>query len=57
MTKPIHTHTTNYFQILRPCLWFAKDQKIETTKFRKYFTNKAIKDLEKYGFIKLIYNG
>lgn len=55
--KPIHTHKTNYYEILRPCLWFAQDEKIETSKFREFFTNKAIQDLENHGFIKLIFNG
>jgi hypothetical protein len=57
METPIHTHKTNYYKILRPCLWFAKDDVIETNKFREYFTGKAIKSLQDFGFIKLIFNG
>lgn len=51
--KPIHTHDTKYYSILRPCLWFAKGDKIEVNKFREYFTQQAIKSLIDYGFIEV----
>jgi hypothetical protein len=51
--KPIHTHLTRYYKILKPCLWFAEGDKIDTEKFSQYFTQKAIVSLMKYQFIEL----
>lgn len=45
MRKPIHTPETKYFKILKPILWFHKDEKISTDEVREYFTQKAIKSL------------
>jgi hypothetical protein len=42
------------YEILRPCLWFAKGQVVEVNKFKEYFTPHAIKSLIEYGFIKII---
>lgn len=39
------------YKIIRPILWFAKQQIIETTKLKEYFTNKAIKDLIKENYL------
>lgn len=54
MLKPIHTHKTRYYEILRPCLWFAENEKIDIDKINEYFTQKAITSLMDYGFIKLV---
>lgn len=52
--NPIHTHKTKYYEILRPCLWFAVGDRIEMNKFQEYFTPKAVKSLMEYGFIKML---
>ncbi len=52
--KPIHTHNSRYYLILRPCLWFAEGDKIETKLFQEYFTQNAVKSLLKYEFISVI---
>lgn len=49
--EPIHTSTTSYYKIIRPCLWFAVGEKVPTEKFREYYTQTAVKSLIKYGFI------
>jgi hypothetical protein len=41
------------YEILRPCLWFAKSEFVDSGKFQEYFTPKAIKSLIKYGYIKI----
>ena len=51
--EPIHTHNTKYYKILKPCLWFAVGDKIETKKFQEYYTLKAIVSLMEYQFIEL----
>lgn len=51
MEQPIHTHNTKYYLVLRPLLWFAKGEMIETSKMREYFTPKAITSLLKFEFI------
>lgn len=33
------------YLILRPCLWFAKGDKVTHQKFCKYYTEKALQDL------------
>lgn len=41
------------YEILRPCLWFAKGEFIECSKFQKYFAPNGIKSLIEYGYIKI----
>jgi hypothetical protein len=41
------------YEILRPCLWFAKSEFIDAKKFQLYFKPRAIKSLIEYGFIKI----
>ena len=43
-----------HYEILRPCLWFAKGQKIEIEKFKEYFTPTAIRSLLEYKYIQII---
>lgn len=52
--NPIHTHNTKYYEILRPCLWFAVGEKIPTEIFTKYYTNIAVKSLLDFEFIKMV---
>jgi hypothetical protein len=52
--NPTHTDNTRYYLINRACLWFAKGDKIETTLFQSYFTQKAIKSLLNFGFIQVL---
>lgn len=40
-------------EIERPCLWFARGQVVELTKFLKYYTPHAVQSLEEYGYIKI----
>jgi|688.fasta_scaffold116882_2 hypothetical protein len=54
MLKPIHTHKTSYYEVLRPCLWFATEDKVPTEKFMEYYTLKAINSLLHFEFIKLV---
>ena len=42
------------YEILRPCLWFAKGEFVEVGKFHEYFTSKAVKSLIEYHYIKII---
>jgi hypothetical protein len=42
-----------HYEILRPCLWFAKGDKVEIEKFKLYFTSTAIKSLIDYEYIKI----
>jgi len=49
--KPIHTHTTSYYLINRPLLWFAEGEKISYEKMSEYFTQKAIASLLKNEFL------
>jgi hypothetical protein len=42
------------YEILRPCLWFAKTEIIDCKKFQEYFTPNAIKSLLSDGYIKII---
>jgi hypothetical protein len=51
MEEPIHTHLSKYYLINRPLLWFAKDEKIHSSKLQEYFTPQAIRSLLKYEFI------
>jgi len=51
--KPIHNHKTSYYKILRPCLWFSEGENVETSKFREYFTQKAIQSFIESGFISI----
>lgn len=39
--------------IIRPCLFFAKGDRIPLQKFREYFTEKSIESLSKDEFIRL----
>ena len=39
------------YEILRPCMWFAKGQFVECKKFQEYFTPKAIRSLINDRFI------
>jgi hypothetical protein len=41
-------------RILRPCLWFAKGDIIEQSKFLEYFTGNAIENLIKYEYIEYV---
>lgn len=41
------------YEILRPCLWFAKGEIVEVDKFREYFTSTAIVSLLNEDFIKV----
>ena len=43
-----------HYEILIPCLWFAKGDKIEVEKFQEYFTPNAVKSLIQYEYIKII---
>lgn len=43
-----------HYEILRPCMWFAKGQIVRVEKFLEYFTPKAVRNLIKEGFIKII---
>ena len=54
MLKPIHTHKTSYYEVLRPCFWFATGDKVPTEKFMEYYTLKAINSLLHFEFIKLV---
>jgi hypothetical protein len=51
MEKPIHTHLTSYYLILRPLLWFSVGEKITYNKMSEYFTQKAIGSLLDFEFI------
>lgn len=44
--------TSNY-EILRPCLWFCKGQRVKFEDFSKYYTPLAIRSLIEYGYIKI----
>ena len=44
------------YEILRPCLWFAKGEFVDCVKFQNYFTPLAIRSLIKDGFIKIHLN-
>lgn len=45
------------YEILRPCMWFAKGDFVPCEKVQEYFTAKAIRSLLEYGFIKIfVYN-
>lgn len=39
------------YKILRPTLWFCKNDIVEQDKFDVYFTGKALEELIKYGYI------
>jgi hypothetical protein len=41
------------YEILIPCLWFAKSEFVDCKKFQEYFTPQAIKSLIEYGYIKI----
>jgi len=41
------------YEILRPCMWFAKGDFVECNKFQLYFTPLAIRSLIKDGFIRI----
>lgn len=41
------------YEILRPCMWFAKGEFVEFSKFGEYFTPLAIRSLISDGFIKI----
>lgn len=56
MLKPLHTHNARYYEILRPCLFFAVGDRIETENFKMYFTDLAIKSLLTFEFIKIVNN-
>ena len=49
----MHTEKTNYYLILRPCLWFAKNDKVACDKFQEYFTSQAIRSLIEDKFIEI----
>lgn len=53
MEKPIHTFDGFYYEIMRPCLWFASGSKIDCNKFQEYFTQQAIRSLLADGFIQV----
>ena len=42
------------YEILRPCLWFAKGEIVAVDKFKEYFTANGIKSLLQYEYIKII---
>lgn len=42
------------YEIIRPCLWFAKGEFVKVEKFKEYFTPAAIKSLLNYGYIKIV---
>ena len=39
------------YKILRPTLWFCKNDIVEQDKFDVYFTGKALEELIKYGYV------
>lgn len=41
-------------KILRPCLWFAKGDLIDLSKFLEYFTGRAIDSLVEYKYIEYV---
>lgn len=41
------------YKILRPCLWFAKDDIITIEKLKEYYTEQAIRSLLQYGYIQV----
>ncbi|MEY2869818.1 MAG: hypothetical protein RIR01_2320 [Bacteroidota bacterium] len=44
------------FKILRPTLWFCKNDEVLESQFKIYFSEKGIRELIKYGFIEPIHN-
>ena len=42
------------YRIERACLWFCKNDIVEVDVFQKYFTNHALNELIKYGYVKII---
>lgn len=42
------------YQILRACLFFAINEEVSIEKFKEYFTEKSIRELLLYGYIKVI---
>lgn len=39
------------YRILRPCWFFAQTEIVTRTRMKKWFTDEAISELEKYGYI------
>lgn len=45
--------TSSRYEILRPCLWFAKGEMVPVRVFQSYYTAKAIRSLIEYDYIKI----
>ena len=46
----MNTEILNY-KVLRPCLWFCKNDKVSKEQLTKYFNEEAFNELVRYGFI------